>query len=103
MLTFSESGNLSVLMTLPMEFTPWFSRNLMTAGKLFQTIQISCRMVELKRKKHLLFYNSTILKSSASFKKGNSFLKASNFCKSNSAKIKSPFLIETSVPSAKKQ
>ena len=33
--------------TLPMEFTPWFFRNLMTAGKLFQTIQTSYRMVEL--------------------------------------------------------
>ena len=103
MLTFSESGNSSVQMIHLMEFTPWFSRNLMTAGKLFQTTQTSCRMVELKRKTSVIFYNSPILKSSASFKKGNSFLKASNFCKSNSAKIKSPFLVETSVPSAKKQ
>ena len=47
MLTFSESGNLSVQMIHLMEFTPWFSRNLMTAGKLFQTTQTSCRMVEL--------------------------------------------------------
>ena len=47
MLMFSESGNSSVQMILLMEFTPWFSRNLMTVGKLFQTIQTSCRMVEL--------------------------------------------------------
>ena len=73
MLMFSESGNLSVQMTLLMEFTPWFSRNLMMAGKLFQTIQTSCRMVELKRKTSVIFYNSPILKSSASFKKETLF------------------------------